>query len=533
MEALKTETTLSKPITQNTKVKVRHSVRELQTMYESGNKQPLENLIKAWIGIKELNPDDLNSFFVIGGYHGEPFEGQGAKDPSYWGGYCNHGNVLFPTWHRVYVLRIEQALQSFEPDVTMPYWDETTKETLELGIPWVLTDEKFTFSNGKVVDNPLRSYVLQKQVNDDVTGDNHRYTKPAGYETVRYPLSGLVGNEEARKATEAHNAQFPDPVKNTALLNDNIKAWLQGGDPVSSKNSPSKDGVYWEFKTCLDAPNYTAFSNTTSAAAWNEKNSGIVTPLESPHNHIHLAVGGFDIPNQGSFDQIKGANGDMGENNTAGLDPIFFFHHCNVDRMFWLWQLKNHKTDSIEIIPGYAGTDPNTLPNGQGPAAGQDPNKPLSLETPLKPFIKLENGKEVYYTSLDCINSETQLGITYSNGSFTEDTEWHPMILKAKPQSSKKLMVSGIDRSLFSGSFVVVAYIIIDGEKIPLGKQSILSRWNVASCANCQNHLEVKAFFDLSRFSEDQIKDAEFSVDIVSRAEQLPKALNYKFDVLD
>nr|WP_230459496.1 tyrosinase family protein [Burkholderia ubonensis] len=28
------------------------------------------------------------------------------------GGYCDHGNVLLPTWHRVYPLKLEEALQS-------------------------------------------------------------------------------------------------------------------------------------------------------------------------------------------------------------------------------------------------------------------------------------------------------------------------------------------------------------------------------------------------------------------------------------
>ena len=44
----------------------------------------------------------------------------------YWGGYCNHGNVLFPTWHRAYLLRLEDALRSILgcADVTLPFWDE-------------------------------------------------------------------------------------------------------------------------------------------------------------------------------------------------------------------------------------------------------------------------------------------------------------------------------------------------------------------------------------------------------------------------
>src|SRR5205807_2170612 len=192
----------------------------------------------------------------------------------------------------------------------------------------------------------------------------------------------------------------------------------------------------------LDAPNYTVFSNTTSAAQWNaDLDSGVppIVPLESPHNSIHLAVGGFDMPN---YDRspIDGANGDMGENDTAGLDPIFFFHHCHVDRMFWLWQKKHGFTDHLEIIPEYPGT--NSVDN-QGPTPGVVPNSWLTLETPLAPFKKVENGKERTYTSLDCINIEKQLGFTYSKGSLEEA----PKAAKAakREESAKMVRISRIN----------------------------------------------------------------------------------------
>lgn len=35
----------------------------------------LEDLILAFKGVQELPPTDPNSFFVIAGYHGEPFRG--------------------------------------------------------------------------------------------------------------------------------------------------------------------------------------------------------------------------------------------------------------------------------------------------------------------------------------------------------------------------------------------------------------------------------------------------------------------------
>ena len=121
-------------------LRVRRSITELQNEYKKGNKKPLEDLMRAWKGIKDLPPDNPQSFFVLGGYHGEPFRGAGWGSTSYWGGYCNHGNVLFPTWHRVYLLKLEDALRSIPgcADVTLPFWDETSDESTTTGIPWAL-----------------------------------------------------------------------------------------------------------------------------------------------------------------------------------------------------------------------------------------------------------------------------------------------------------------------------------------------------------------------------------------------------------
>src|SRR6185312_11695089 len=147
-------------------------------------------------------------FFTLGGYHGEPFRGQGSSDAKYWGGYCHHGNVLFPTWHRVYLVKIEDALRSVPgcEEVTLPYWDETSADSLANGIPWALTRQNVEV-DGKTIPNPLRSFTFTAAVLDSVGGQDSVYSKPEGYETVRYPLSGLVGTQEYRDKTAAHNAQ--------------------------------------------------------------------------------------------------------------------------------------------------------------------------------------------------------------------------------------------------------------------------------------------------------------------------------------
>lgn len=500
-------------------VRVRRSILDLQNEYDRGNKKPLEDVIRAWKGIQALPPTDKRSFFILGGYHGEPFNYRSAVDAlsptdiyTYWGGWCNHGNVLFPTWHRMYLYKLEEALRTIVPDVALPYWDETSADALKNGIPRVLTQETFEL-DGVVIKNPLRSFTLPQPLSDDLPGDNQVYVKSAGYETVRYPLSGLVGTPEARAATEAHNQQFPDPVKNAQLLNDNVVAWLQGGNPTPKNPNPTGKGVAAMFSNCLKAPNYTVFSNTTSAAQWGLDHPGTVVPLEQPHNDIHLSVGGFDLPGQFESGQIADANGDMGENNTAGLDPIFFFHHSNIDRMFWIWQKRHGATDQLSVITGYPGTNSS---DSQGPTPGIPPGTALDLTTPLNPFVKDEFGS--ICTSMDCTNIETQLHYTYGPGSFDDGH----VQASATDTDGRKLTVRGIDRALFEGSFVVSAHAKVTsdaGEATDyyLGSHSVLSRRNVVKCANCLTHLEVIAHFPLDGVPAADVDKAQFTIAIQHR----------------
>lgn len=486
------------------KVRTRVSILDLQNAYKSDDKKPLEDLMRAWKGIKELPVNDPNSFFKLGGFHGEPFRGAGWGNSAYWGGYCNHGNVLFPTWHRIYLYKLELALQSIEgcSQVMLPYWDETNEETLTNGIPWALTDEFFTL-DGIQISNPLRSFIFPVNIADNVQGDSGLYTKPKGYETVRYPLSGLVGTDEAIAATKEHNDLYPDYVQNVKTLNDNILNWMNSFIIVNGKKILTN--VNQKFIDCLNAPNYTVFSNTTSAAEWNinvAPGENAAVSLESPHNSIHLAVGGCDLP---TYDRspIVGSNGDMGENDTAGLDPIFFFHHCNIDRVFWLWQQKHGCTEYLEIIPEYPGT--NTIDN-QGPTPGVAPNTWLTLESPLNPFTLNENGKERPYTSLDTINIESQLGYTYSKGSLES---FDSKLAQEEDNTAYKLIkVSNVNRAPIKGSFMISAYLMVDGEKKHLGTEAVLSRWNSQYCANCQTHIEARAFFKLPISDKSLLKRA-------------------------
>lgn len=54
----------------------------------------------------------------------------------------------------------------------------------------------------------------------------------------------------------------------------------------------------------------------------------------TPHNAVHNAVGGPD--------------GWMSDPDTAAQDPVFWLHHANIDRLWWVWRQQPGRTDPAD-----------------------------------------------------------------------------------------------------------------------------------------------------------------------------------------
>jgi len=329
-----------------------------------------------------------------------------------------------------------------------------------------------------------------------------------------------VGTEEDVKQTTVHNAKFPDPVQNIATLNNNVTEWLLGTVkiPDDGQGTPQPDtySIYARFLRCLLAPNYTVFSNTAAQNQWikdhgQDPSSHYVVALESPHNAIHLSIGGFYQEGEYNADPIPGANGDMGDNETAGFDPIFFFHHCFIDYTFHVWQkLWGHtKRGSLSIIKDYPGT---ILKEGQPP--NFDIGYKITLDTtPLVPFEQ-PGQPRTFYTSNDATDLN-ELGIAYGPGSLDHllprpgvarkspyeliIPKFPTLVAGSNPNEPNPFRltkrVHNISRSDYEGSFVVRLYAQgHDGKEVEVGREPILSRWSVHKCRNCQNNLDVDLY---------------------------------------
>lgn len=327
----------------------------------------LDRLVRGFQGLMALPPTDPDSFTTIASYHGLPA----------W--FCQHGNVLFPLWHRAYLLRLERALRKVLNDDTfaMAYWNETSPSSAEKGLPAIFTTETYSWSDGSgSVPNPLFSFKLQSAIKDL---GGKIYNKPVGYQTVRYPWSGLVSGQFEAK-TQQHNATVSSmpAAQITDLLNQNVITWLTKETYTNSDGEQFPSGEIDKFKACLKAPNFTVFSNTTSANAWNKKHASpnipVVVALEEPHNALHLAIGGFAVPGEGNRSAYEFANGDMGDNETAAYDPIFYFHHCFIDYTFWQWQALNYQTTNLPIDSSLPGVEGRSLTTELDPFSAAEIN---------------------------------------------------------------------------------------------------------------------------------------------------------------
>jgi tyrosinase len=515
----------------------RKSIQQLWADFQSGNKKPLEDLVMAFYRIEKKTPEDLYSFFAVAGLHGEPFvlrpeidNLKNEKDKyTYWGGFCHHGNVLFPIWHRAYVLYLENCLQKAVPDAHMAYWDELSDEQF----PEVFLQDTFTFSNRKTIKNPLKSYTLQRAL-QDTSNDSPQYNKPVGYETVRYPYSGLVGTEEDAKRSNEHNAKFRPKIANEDLI-QNINNWKKGPLPKHpAPIQPHIHGTDYMFEECLKAPNYTVFSNTTSASAYNlsmANENDVVISVEQPHNDIHLAIGGFDWQDS-SFGLITGSNGDMGENNTAAFDPVFFFHHCFIDYVFWEWQTMHGAEERLEIIPGYPGTSSF---DSQGPTPGYGPNDSLNMDSKLYPFMK--NAKDEW-TAKEYVNIRS-LGYDYEapsqNMELREQRRNFMNSRKKEDFHNDKFVVESIDRTKIQGSALLVLYASPKKEpnvEYMIGFMSIFNRWNVKGCANCQTHLKVTPIFQPYNIPKSVKKRFNYQIKLITR-KNTQEASNLVVRILD
>ncbi|KAK5746411.1 hypothetical protein LTR17_000791 [Elasticomyces elasticus] len=327
------------------------------------------------------------SYYQIAGIHGVPRQnwndvGQ-CSTCSDADGYCTHDSVLFPGWHRAYMALFEQqflsvvnqiaasyptaqqaAMKGAASTMRWPYWDWAAHPAPGLPtFPNIVTQKTVSVKGPKgtvTINNPLFRH--------DFTDPSQMYYSPFNQwkVTLRYPNSNV---NTASSVTGSAISAF-----------DSIRASMQ-------------DQLYQLFSTCSDFLHFSnddAGSSTTSCS----------NSLEGIHNTIHTTAGGPGT------DTVSG--GHMTYLATAAFDPVFWLHHCNVDRLFAMWQTQ---------YPSSYGASQAAPHDSWTIAAGSNQN----ADSPLKPFYKDTNGN--FWTTNQVRNWNTTFHYTYPEFSNSDGSK--------------------------------------------------------------------------------------------------------------
>lgn len=122
----------------------------------------------------------------------------------------------------------------------------------------------------------------------------------------------------------------------TKASEQSIPGWLAGFTPTVPMPPPQPSMTVVRFPS-TSADLATIASNIPNVMAHADFAS-FTSSLEAVHGGVHVWVGG-----------------SMGSIPTAPSDPIFWMHHANIDRLWWVWQ------------QAHAGQNPNLT--GTGPSS--------------------------------------------------------------------------------------------------------------------------------------------------------------------
>nr|AYO86691.1 hemocyanin 1 [Lymnaea stagnalis] len=107
------------------KVAEKTVVRDDKLVRKNVNQLTLDEAANLRNALNQLQNDQgPNGFEAIAGFHGAPFRCPATGDDKY--ACCVHGMPVFPHWHRLFTVQIEQALKSNGALIGVPYWDWTT-----------------------------------------------------------------------------------------------------------------------------------------------------------------------------------------------------------------------------------------------------------------------------------------------------------------------------------------------------------------------------------------------------------------------
>ena len=269
---------------------------------------------------------------------------------------CPHGNWWFYVWHRAFLGYFEQRIRTLsgDPEFAIPYWDWTqTPQIPDTMFDGALTPTDMAFepytknlavftdfikptmqgfwngmSAGQQDQEKIRGYTSFDLLWNDVTGFDP---------TVGKNGAGISGNEAFATTCAARYLSRDNP-KLDAKTTFDVSAFvvIAGLLPIDFYNKVD----YLSFTSSMTTSHVVQPSGATQFSV-----------LEGlPHNKVHNYIGGVGPLDPGPYGNMT--------NFLSPVDPIFFLHHSNMDRLCDLWTRKQQALN-LPFLP--TGADGKTF----------------------------------------------------------------------------------------------------------------------------------------------------------------------------
>lgn len=244
---------------------------------------------------------------------------------------CPHGNWWFLPWHRAYLGWFEQACRelSGDPDFALPYWDWTR----EPRVPARMFEDVLTPDHGAFVatfkdfraafDAAMRKYWsdLTEDQFDQMLVRCQRFPDDLWFDMAEDPRGLMFFDQPGTRGgvTAADPGLEPDTAKVVTL------PWLL--DALAPRDFVGFGSLKTRFHSTL-------------------LGFGVLEGF--PHNRVHNNLGG-----------VYNETGGFMQGNLSPVDPAFFLHHANIDRIWDVWTRKQERLVRPGTTRGYP-----TLPEG-------------------------------------------------------------------------------------------------------------------------------------------------------------------------
>ncbi|KAI4599576.1 hypothetical protein KJ359_002023 [Pestalotiopsis sp. 9143b] len=228
----------------------------------------------------------------------------------------------------------------------LPYWDWAARQDYidETGLPMVFTEEqvqiekpssRYDYEN---VPNPLWIFVNPMKGADG---------KPMPFGDPK------MGENAFKLAKDSNPWDRSYGISRYGMVRDDAGSWtgLEGVNNWELSNEALADpywysiqgGSFREAVSRMFSPGY--LEKWSDFATVKKDAEGLVKfmSLEYIHNNVHNDAGGFR-PAEGV--------GHMSDVPVAAFDPLFWMHHCNIDRLLAIWQRLNPDLWFDRLEPG-------------------------------------------------------------------------------------------------------------------------------------------------------------------------------------